>query len=520
MRRSQGFRAPLLSLFAVLVISGMPEMRVLAQGQAESPIEACRILDSATLGKGESVLQTLGAFFVGLFQTKGGAVAQLEKIDTLHYTNKSVFSSQPRCIKSKAASPRPHLWLPTGVVVRKLGEVEMQGKFWLVETEYGLRTFIRESDLSTMARDLVYFFADGAADVRPDMKKLYCLGQARACAATEYSADRYLSPRSRFAAAKTKDFEPLISGSQNFALQRIDPKLTWKCGMIDVGIYGPNVARIEYGRLNTCDEGQRPARTPPNLDKRIKVVRFSDYVAYFDKKIDAAVLRMESGVLAKLAPEYGIQKQCDETFEFKSDSELAVKAGANLKLLAAIELGGSATKKYLWSMKQSLGDKIAVHIHAFNLETEVAEAKASAAPIQVRYSCDAGTSAPQKAQEIRVSHPLQGQSGDFIFKIKNPGEKPDPNSTSGEFGIDLSDKSQLYNQGYVFEIEGQKDYFSLRDRAFEKLRAQSAGQIQDFYEKADDKLYRARMTWFLAHLVLAAVAKPSPETEDEDNDGL
>jgi hypothetical protein len=483
-----------------------------AQAQA-APIEACKVWEATAPGKGEAAVSSLRAFFASLFQTAPASPAPAELDKTLYFTHADAVSSQPRCRKSKEAIARSHLWLPVGVVVRKLAETQMdEEKFWLVETEYGLKTFIEPRYLSTMGEQFVYFFADGAADDTPQMRKPLCIGQdkgqpAKPCTASEHAAKQYLSPKTRFATASAADFESLGYGGENFTLRRLDPSLVWKCGSIDVGIYAAKNARLSresFGRLNTCEETAADGGAP-NLDKRIKVVRFSDYAAYFGKKIDATVMRIESGLLERFAPELGTQKQCNETFDFKSESEISVKAGLSLKPLAAVELGGSAAKKYLWSVKQTLNDQVAVYVHAFNLKTELGGDQASAAPIQVRYSCSPDASAPQQAREVRISHPIRGQSGDFIFKIRNPGERARATPDSGEFGIDLSDKSEIYNQGYVFEIKGQKDYFALRDAAFEKL-SQSEGRVREFYEKAGDTVYRSRMTSFLAHLVLATVA--------------
>jgi len=115
-------------------------------------------------------LAALKEYFAGLFILKVEAAKPAVATDQLYFTNQSSFSRQPLCRDAQYVVPRPHLYLPVGVVVRKLGEVNMgegnkKDKYWLVETEYGLKTFVKDANLSPMGREFVYFFADGAERV-------------------------------------------------------------------------------------------------------------------------------------------------------------------------------------------------------------------------------------------------------------------------------------------------------------------------------------------------------------------
>ena len=66
----------------------------------ETPIEACKIWGATTPGVGEKALDALKGFFGGLFQVKSAPADQAGPADTLYFTTKSLFSSQPRCIRS------------------------------------------------------------------------------------------------------------------------------------------------------------------------------------------------------------------------------------------------------------------------------------------------------------------------------------------------------------------------------------------------------------------------------------
>jgi len=494
-----------------VVIAGVTGLQIAALKPAlsqESAIEACKVWQAIGPAQPGSI-DKLIAYFKGLFTLKSEP-AQPVATGQLYFTNQSSFSRQPRCLDAQPIGARLHFYLPAGIVARKLGELSFaKDKYWLVETEYGLRTFVKESNLSPVERDKVYFFADAPADNAETQKK-FCLEQsAKPCTSAEHRDNKYLSPKSLYAVALLKDFA--VYDGENFALQRTNPDADRKCGTIKVGLYDGSGQRKELGRLNTCDESDRGSVKSNRLDRRIKVVRSADYEAYFARGIVASVSRIESGVLAKIAPEFAYQKLCNDKFEFKSESEVGIKAGASIKFMAAIELGGSANKKYVWTLQQQLSEKMALYSHVYALQTDKAEARVDSALIQIRYGCEEDASVPQRLTEIRISSPLRDPAADFIFSNEKTAE--DKSAKQG-MEVSFTGRGLLFNQGFAFQIVGQKDYFRMRDMLFKILRTESADLIRDLYKDGEDNLYRSRMTSFFAHLVLAAAGKPYLESDD------
>ena len=481
---------------------------------SKAKIKACELVNSKRPSDSAKVASWLKKLVLGFFTLDTGTAqpAATPAAGDLYFTDASNFSQQPVCRTDAAPSSINHFYYPIGLVVKKLGEVDLRGDYWLVETEYGLKTFINPSDLSPLRKDSVYFFANTTT-----VGKSYCLNQPdKPCTPKDYISNRRIDPRTRYAVAQASQFKQFDTEDKNFILS--DP--TWPCGTVKVGIYargkraGTDDA-AEFGRLNTCTEpdtkvagsGVQPEDAKPLLDPALKIVRLADYQAYFAKQVDGALLRVDSGLLRKLAPEFATEKPCNSTLAFETDTKYSIKGGAGVKfkLFAAIELGGDAAKSYLHQFKQEYSKNVAIALHAYDLKTDIEEGHADAAPIQIFYGCQDTASAPQNAQEIRVSHPSLGASSDFVVGIKN---SDDPGDKSGVLAIPSAGKSQLFNQGYVFTIDGPTDYFNIRDKVRGLLLEQAYDNIQVLYDDTRDPLYRMRTADFLTHLIIATAGKP------------
>jgi len=499
-------------LMAFVVLVGLSSPLVVAESATAAMVDACNVWREKKPTKVDEMAATLQKFFRSLFELvgteTGSPTSSAPLPPDLYFTNTSNYSSRPKCSDDANTPPsrREHLYYPTGLVVRKIGEADLWGKYWLVETEYGLKTFIKESDLTPLQKDHVYFFAHTAK-----LRKPYCLGQADKPCQPPYANNRYLDPQGRFAMATRIDFQQSLHDlTHNYIL----PVNDLPCGQVTVGIYDRGAqarnksmqpTRKEFARLNTCSDMGNPA-SPSTLDPALKLVLGDNYVEYFKKPIKTTVLRIEPEFIQALAPELNIQKQCGQKLKFTSETEYTIEGKAALKL-AVLEIGGGAAKKYLQSYEEIADPKVAIFLYAYDLETKVKPAKASVMPIQVRYGCDEHHSAPQKAYEIRVSHPSLGKGDDFVVGIKNVEVAED---TSDIIAITYEGKSGVFNQGQVFLIEGPDDYFSVQDKLYGIFSRQYRSQIQDLYEDPDDNLYHHRLTDFLTHLVIATAGKPVP----------
>jgi hypothetical protein len=488
-----------LAVFVVCIV--MASSLMVVDGTTAETIVACDVWRHKKPTQVAEMVARLQQFFRGLFELvsspPGGATNNTPPAPNLYFTNTSNYSSRPICYEDASTLPsrREHLYYPTGLVVRKIGETDLRGKYWLVETEYGLKTFIREAHLRPLQKDSVYFFARTAR-----LKKYYCLGQAGKSCSPPYTGNRYLDPQGLYAIADRNSFQQAKHDlNHNYILKVND----LPCGLINVGIYN-DLTRKEFARLNTCSDMSDPA-SQPLLDPALKIVLWDNYVDYFQKPIKTTLLRIETEFLQKLAPEFTVQKQCGQKLQFTSESTYEIEGKAALKL-AILEIGGGAAKKYLRSYEEILDPKVAIHLYAYDLETQAKQAQAAALPIQVRYECDEHHSAPQKAHEIRVAHPLLRKDDDFVVGIKNVEVAEDK---SDILAITYEGKSGVFNQGQVFLIEGPDDYFSVRDKLYGIFSRQYRSQIQAFYDDPDDHLYHHRLTNFLTHLVIAATGKPA-----------
>jgi len=473
-----------------------------ADGALAAPhVQSCEVSGSGEAAVSRDTVGQLTDFFQGLFGLPASETTSNNQ-DTpldLYFTKASNFSSRPYCSSAPGAAPsrRDHIYYPIGIVVRKIGEAELGKRtFALVETEYGLRTFIRREDLEPLQTDKVYLFSKGA-----NVKKGYCPGRkGDGCDPADYVDGRHLDPQTRYAVAEPSAIDP--SPNHNYILDTAD----LGCGPVEVGIWSRSGYQ-EDGVLNTCvDRGTTTGVAVPSadgtriFDPAIKLVRFVDYQAYFAKEIDAAVLQIESGFLQTVAPEYATQKRCNTTLTFQSDSDYELKAGGTLKFLAVLEMGGEVAKRYLRRFNDTIGPDVAVHLHGYRLGTEAFDG-ASVAPVQVYYGCDRVHDAPQTANEIRIS----SFAADFVIGVRS-GEAE--NDTKNLIDVVSTGQSGLFEQGFVFYVKGYRDYFSKRDEIEGLLKLQYRERMQDFFLDPDDDLYYNRIADFLSHLVIATTGKP------------
>jgi len=469
-----------ISAFLGLVLSAQSPAAA-----AAVEVVACEVWKSTAPTTIDKVKGTLAS----LFELKGDAASKPVTAEPeIFFTDKSSFSFQPVC-RSGPPDRTEHLYYTFGLVVKKLGEIDLQERLWLVETEYGLKTFISPSNLLPLEKEKVYFFANDPNGLP------YCLRQAEnPCKAEEFIAGRQLSPQSRYGTAELSQFNRRGYGGRNYIL--LEEGRT--CGVIHIGAYSGRKDgkpfRVEGGQLSTCEEAG--TKIP-----KLKIVKWDDYDVYFKKKIDGNLLRTSPDLLGGLAKEFRDAKSCNTTVTFQSGSEAEIKGGGKVNFFV-FELGGAASKKYIQSLKKEYGPNVALRFVAYDLTTNRAEAKANAVPIQISYVCDPPAEAPITAKEILVSHPTMGE---FVIPIQNTDFKGD---TTGILVVPMTGRNQLFLDGYVFKIEGAKDYMSRRDQILSIVN-ESYEKVQALFSDSRDDLYFSRTANFITHLIIAATAKPS-----------
>jgi len=95
--------------------------------------------------------------------------------------------------------------------------------------------------------------------------------------------------------------------------------------------------------------------------------------------------------------------------------------------------------------------------------------------------------------------------GEFVIPIQNTDFKGD---TTGILVVPMTGRNQLFLDGYVFKIEGAKDYMSRRDQILSIVN-ESYEKVQALFSDSRDDLYFSRTANFITHLIIAATAKPS-----------
>lgn len=101
-------------------------------------------------------------------------------------------------------------------MINKLGEANLRGKYWLVETEYGLRTFIDPKHLTPLSKDRAYFVADSGVE-----KKWYCIGQGlNKCGKEQYKKGHYLDPQNIYAQAELSTFKEKGFSDFNYIISK------------------------------------------------------------------------------------------------------------------------------------------------------------------------------------------------------------------------------------------------------------------------------------------------------------
>ena len=449
-------------------------------------IAACDLLKSA----GQIAKEQRGSFikeYLLNFFNLSNAPAQPQKPDLeLFFTVKSSFSVQAEC-REGAPARADHLYYTIGLVVKKLGEIDLDGKLLLVETEYGLKTLIPDSHLAQLRKDRVYFFAN-QADGKP-----YCLKQTEEpCTAAELAPQRRLDPQSRYGIANRKQFDRRYPGDRNHILS----DSSFPCGLIHVGIYGTSLAAgdpilEERGKFDTCEGPSAGVKT-------VRIVKWQDYESYFGKNIEGAILRPEAGVLTKIAPEFARFKACNTTVKFDSTTEGKLAGGAKINFVG-LELGTELAKKYSQKFEETIGADVAIEYLAYYLSADRPEAKADALPIQIRYKCDSSWRAPRTVNEISLFHPMQRE---LVIPIVAPGS-----DAKNALVVPMVDRSQVFLDGFAFRIEGAREYLSARDQ-IRSIIADSSDRIETFLKDSKDDLYFARVASFFTHLVIATAGKP------------
>lgn len=494
---------------------------VLAPTAAAQPapgIEACAVPAPEIRTSVEAKTDWMRVFFRGLFELKSDAPAAEPPPPELFFTNISDYSSRPVCdvATGRATNYLSHLYYPIGLVVRKLGEVRHASTdYWLVETEYALRTYIRKAHLSPMEENSVYLFANGVS--KP---KRYCPGQgAPDCTPASYVEGRQIAPQTRYAVATRADFAASHAVED---VNYIGAPSDRRCGVVRVDVHGRSNRRDaapilqERARLNTCvDEGvpldphERMVSSGQQfLDPTLKIVRLADYEAYFDKKVASSLLRMDRGMIGRLAPEFETQKKCNTVLKFETGTSYSIQGGVGIKFLSALEIGGDAAKKSVHSFQEQLGADVAIQLLSYDLATENDQGAVLGAPILIRFGCDTRNSAPQTAHEIRITHPSIAVANDFVisFRPVQAGAPPPDDALA----ISSEGKSGLFDQGYVFRIRGPADYFPVRDKILALIQLDYRNKLQELYFDPDDRLYFHRLASFITHLVIASAGSPAP----------
>src|SRR4029450_9006958 len=97
----------------------------------ESNIKACELWKSQAPPEIDKASVWLKDFVLGLFilDADDSVPASSGSEPELYFTNMSDFSSTPKCSDGSQGRPsrRDHLYYPIGLVVRKIGEVDLRG---------------------------------------------------------------------------------------------------------------------------------------------------------------------------------------------------------------------------------------------------------------------------------------------------------------------------------------------------------------------------------------------------------
>jgi len=501
---------------AVAAMAAVAAFGSLSTALGAQTVQACAIPNPEQTSQ-EAKTDWMRAFFRGLFEVKSDPAAVGADAPELYFTNISGYSGRPRCDPRTGAAIGyfNHLYYPVGLVVRKVGEVKLgRNDFLLVETEYALRTFIRKSNLSPLEADAVYFFSNGV-----QLPKGYCLGQSdEPCTSDAYLAGRRIDPQSRYARASAADF---AAAGHALDVNYIGAAADLACGVVKVAVHGrtrradPEPSLQERVRLNTCVDQGVPIEGNDRvvssgtqiLDPGIKIVRRGDYESYFTKRIASSLMRVDAGLIASVAPEFSTQKKCNTVLKFESGTSYSIQGSVGAKFLSALEIGGEAAKKYMHNFAEQLGGDVAIQLLTYDLVTEDGLGRVEGAPIQIRFGCDTRNSAPQSAYEIRISHPSSAVASDFVIAFKTVNSDAE---RTDALTISSQNKSALFDQGYVFLIEGPNDYFPVRDRIFGLIRQLYQDKLQELYADAEDRVYFHRLANFITHLVITAAGKPAP----------
>jgi len=406
----------------------------------------------------------------------------------LFYTKRSNFFTQPNCNTNGKVSRTNGLFYPAGVVVRKLGSEALGRKtLELVETEYGLRTFIDNKFLAPLRDDTVYFFANSHDIPR------YCPRSKPDCDLT-LQKNRELHPKIRHARAPRAaiDGEILIDGVS-------------QCQTVNVDIYdykksNKSLKKVDRGALPLCIP---VPGEPPGIDRRIKVVTLATYRKLFETKIYGSFARINASLMSKLLDKSLTFKDCgvDKLSEISMKVRGQEKTGFKLFFL---ELSQEGVAEYVWKEVDHQGSSEKyIHYSTYSIKMGNHAFDGNSLPVQAIFTCDTPKIDPDVPKKLALIDPLD-RNNDFSVRIdavKTTFKKVDKDVSLP--GPSLSTDHKMFRRGQMWKIRDHTRFFVMRDALADLLRDDHNEQINNLLDEDEENpVARARLVGLLSHLML------------------
>lgn len=405
-----------------------------------------------------------------------------------YYTVYSDFSVVPICRSNGSVGRTNAAFYPVGLIVKPIHDQYIgQRMYTLVESEYGLRMYIRKHHLRPLDAGLIYFFADHEDPIP------FCTSSIDRCDLEQEGENtNTLHPRSLHAVAEREN----VIGS--ITLNALDV-----CQYVEVKIYdrGGTLARSR-ALLPVCvaDEDGRQG-----FDGRIKAVSYEQYAELFAINISAVHDRLSSSVIDRFFQSSdGLVVVNRKDCGIQDLESLELDAGVRGEIAIFI-FSADAEARFIRQTTRMIGDGTFIRYSTYTIFDGRGEfIRLGPFTIQSIYTCGEEKIKPVRPLILSVYHSALFEN-DFSIDVRSLFETA---STVNVNDVDLPEVAQALGQHKMFErgqfwrIRGFERYFVIRNSIELTLDEYHREELDILASDPDNIFERQRLRDLITHIML------------------
>lgn len=445
-----------------------------ARAAAVENADPCTLVDSK--GEGASSYKKLMHFLATWWNWPAERAAADEAQatgraeDDIFFTLKSGYFVMPICTGDYPDGPDMRQWMPypVGLLVKVIGSIHVRGvNYKLVETEYGLYTYVKPSDIKRLEPYTTYLFPAAAEPAKFCPGAIECSPEEEKNFWVRYNQYAILG-------------EPFTS-----------------CGAYHAEIFRDGRSAGEVGYFNPCHEG-----TSDSHERRLKTTDLYEAKKIFDVSIRGVYLRLTPQLMAHIMPNTTDIRSCNEEITFELEGGGETKVGFKVPLYV-FEWDGAAD--IATRLKKTFEDSKGTFSYYSPYTLDLGTRGRGTYVIEATSYCDELNKIPHKGYLLEIVHG-RGLRGAITLKVDTLLEELQKTGKvrSLEYTI-----PEYLEEGQFWVIKDEIQYL--------EMLAVLRNVVADTHLRRDvvgdpgNRREWVRVVDFFAHLVLAATSYFDPE---------